>query len=340
MLAACGAQEDAKSSTSASNGDSKTHATGGDAASDSSSGSAQPGADVKKIGIMQIISHPALDNARQGFIDALKDAGYVDGNTVKYDVQNAEGSQDTAKQIAYKFVSDRVDLILAIATSTAQAVAETTQDIPIVITAVTDPVSAGLVQSLERPGRNITGTTDMNPIEEQLALVKALTAGNRVGILYNSGEANSLVQVDIAKEAAKKLDLELILRGITNTSEVKQAAESLVGKIDAFYIPTDNTVVSALRSVVDVAESAKLPIVAGEGDSVKEGAIITYGIDYYKLGYQTGEMAVKILRGEAEPKDMPIERQKELKLYINVTEAKKIGIDIPKDLLDRADVTY
>jgi len=295
-----------------------------------------------KIGITQIISHPALDSAKEGFIAALKDNGYEEGNNVVYEIQNAEGSQDTALQIANKFVSSGVDLILAIATPSAQAVQTATEgtSIPVLFTAVTDPVNAGLVQTLEAPGGHITGTTDMNPIREQLELITSLTDGKRVGIIYNSGESNSQVQVDIAKKEAQALGLTILEKAITNTSEVKQAAESLVGKVDAIYVPTDNTVVSALQSVLSVAEANHIPVVAGEGESVKEGALVTYGIDYYRLGYQTGEMAVRILKGEQEPKTMPVESQKDLKLYVNVTAAQKAGIELPKEWLERADVKY
>lgn len=295
-----------------------------------------------KIGITQIISHPALDSAKEGFIAALKDNGYEEGNNVVYEIQNAEGSQDTALQIANKFVSSGVDMILAIATPSAQAVQTATEgtSIPVLFTAVTDPVTAGLVDTLEAPGGHITGTTDMNPIREQLELIPSLTDGKRVGIIYNSGESNSQVQVDLAKKEAQSLGLSIIERAITNTSEVKQAAESLVGKVEAIYVPTDNTVVSALQSVLAVAEANHIPVVAGEGESVKEGALVTYGIDYYRLGYQTGEMAVRILKGEQEPKTMPVESQKDLKLYVNVTAAQRAGIELPKEWIERADVKY
>lgn len=295
------------------------------------------------IGINQLVTHDALDASRQGFLDALKDNGYEEGKNLVVDLQNAQGSQDTALTISNKFVTDKKDMIFAIATPSAQASAQATKDhqnIPVLITAVTDPVIAGLVNSLQSPGGNVTGTTDMNPVKEQLALVKQLTSGNRVGILYNSGESNSEVQVEIAKAAAQELGLELVLSSVANSSEVKAAADAIAGKIDAFYIPTDNTVVSAIDTVIDVAESKKLPIVAGEGDSVKRGALITYGLDYYNLGYQTGEMAVKVLKEGKKPTDMPVESQKQPKLYINVTEANKIGITIPQDLLDKADEKY
>lgn len=292
------------------------------------------------IGITQIATHPALDSARQGFIDALKKNGYEEGKNVEFDIKNAEGSQDTATTIAQGFVGDKKDLILAIATSTAQAAKNATDEIPILITAVTDPVSAGLVDSLDKPGGNVTGTTDMNPVKEQLELATKLTTGKRIGIIYNSGETNSEVQVEIAKQAAEELGLTLELATVTSSTEVKTAAESLVGNVDAIYVPTDNTVVSALEAVVGVAEEQKIPLVVGEGDSVKRGGLITYGIDYYNLGYQTGEMAVKILKGEAKPEDMPIESQKDLKLYVNVTEAEKLGITIPQELIDQADEKY
>lgn len=321
-------------------GSAQTTGTNGNSSASQGNETASSTQKTFKIGITQIVSHPALDSARQGFIDALKKNGYEEGKNVTFDMQNAEGSQDTAKSIADKFVSNKVDLILAIATPTAQAAAQTTKDIPILITAVTDPVDAGLVASMDKPGGNVTGTTDMNPVKEQIQLVTRLTNGKRLGILYNSGESNSVVQVKMAKEAAQEFGLTVEEAGVTNSSEVKAAAESLAAKVDAFYVPTDNTVVSALESVIGVAEAKKIPLVVGEGDSVKRGGLITYGIDYYQLGYQTGEMAVKILKGEAKPADMPVESQKNLKLYVNETEAKKIGITIPQDLLDKADEKY
>lgn len=321
-------------------GSAQTTGTNGNSSTSQGNETASSTEKTFKIGITQIVSHPALDSARQGFIDALKKNGYEEGKNVTFDMQNAEGSQDTAKSIADKFVSNKVDMILAIATPTAQAAAQTTKDIPILITAVTDPVDAGLVASMDKPGGNVTGTTDMNPVKEQIQLVTRLTSGKRLGILYNSGESNSVVQVKMAKEAAQEFGLTVEEAGVTNSSEVKAAAESLATKVDAFYVPTDNTVVSALESVIGVAEAKKIPLVVGEGDSVKRGGLITYGIDYYQLGYQTGEMAVKILKGEAKPADMPVESQKDLKLYVNETEAKKIGITIPQDLLDKADEKY
>ncbi|MBP1932878.1 ABC transporter substrate-binding protein [Ammoniphilus resinae] len=288
------------------------------------------------IGITQIVEHASLDAAKKGFIDYLNENGYKEGEQVKYDFQSAQGDMNTATSIAQKFVGDKVDMILAIATPTAQAAAQATKDIPILITAVTDPVVTKIVSSMEKPGANVTGTSDMNPIKEQLELVKKINPdAKKVGVVYNSGEANSVVQIEIAKQAAPELGLELEERAITNSSEVKQAAESFSG-IDAIYVPTDNAVVSALDTVLMVAEKQKIPVIAAEGDSVKNGALITYGIDYYELGKQTGQMAVKILKGEANPADMPIETQKDLQLIVNKKAAERFGVTLPQELVDGA----
>ena len=283
-----------------------------------------------EIGITQIVTHPSLDEAREGFKQALKDAG-INAN---YDEQNAQGDPATATLIANKFKSK--DLILAIATPTAQAAAQAITDKPILITAVTDPVAAGLADSMEKPGGNVTGTTDMNPVEDQLKLVKEIAPDAKtVGIVYSSGEVNSEIQVKMAKAAAPALGLEIKEATVSNSSEVQQAALSL--DVDAYYIPTDNTVVSAIESLLQVAETKKVPVIAAEGDSVKRGATATFGIDYRQLGYQTGQMAVKVLRDGAKPGDMPIEKQTKLTLTVNVTAAQRAGLTLPQALVDRAD---
>ncbi|MFD1506725.1 ABC transporter substrate-binding protein [Georgenia yuyongxinii] len=290
-----------------------------------------------EIGITQIVSHTSLDAAREGFKNALADNGYVEGENVTYDEQNAQGDQATATSIANKFASDGKDLVLAIATPTAQAAAQAITDIPILITAVTEPAEAGLVDSWEAPGGNITGTSDLNAVEEQLGLIKELAPDAKtVGVVYSSGEINSQVQVDLAKEAAEKLGLTLEEATITTSGEVQQAANSL--DVDAFYVPTDNNVVSALDALVQVAEEKQVPVVVGEGDSVTNGGVATYGFDYEQLGYQTGLMAVKILDEGADPAEMPIEKPTDLKLYVNPTAAERMGVTIPQELLDSADV--
>ena len=300
------------------------------------------GADSEKvtIGITQIVEHPALDAARQGFIDAMTEAGYIEGENVVYDFNNAQNDKSNALTIAQKFANDKVDLIFAIATPTAQAASQATSDIPILITAVTDPVAAGLVESMEAPGTNVTGTTDMNPIAEQLELIKAFVPdAKKVGVIYNAGEVNSEVQVKIAKEVASEIGLEIVEASVATSADVNQAAGSLVGRVEAIYVPTDNTVVSALETVLQVAEENKIPVIAGEGDSVERGALATVGIDYYELGRQTAEMAIRVLNGE-NPAEMPVEKLKNMQLYVNKSAAKAMGVEIPEDILNEADQIF
>jgi putative ABC transport system substrate-binding protein len=324
FVAACG-QQSATTQPSEQNAGTQTPAV------------TEPAPKQVKIGVVQIVEHPALDAAREGFIAQMAKNGYEKDKNVVYDLKNAQGEMNTAIQIAQQFKGDNVDLILAIATPTAQAALQTTKDIPILFTAVTDPVAANLVQSMEKPGGNVTGTTDMNPVEEQLALVKELKPDAKtVGIIYNSGEVNSKVQVDLAKSVAGKLGLAIHEATITSPTEVKQAAESMVGKVDAIYVPTDNMVVSSVSAVLTVAEAQKIPVIGAEENTVKSGAIATFGIDYGKLGEQTADMAVKILKGEAKPADMPVEKQADMKLVVNTKAAEKMGVTLPKSLLDRA----
>lgn len=290
-----------------------------------------------KIGVTQIVEHPALDAARKGFVDGLAEAGYVEGKNVDFDFQNAQGDMSMAQAIARKFVTARMDLILAIATPTAQAVAHATKDIPIVITAVTDPASAGLVKSNKHPGANVTGTSDLNPVADQLALVRRLVPhAKRVGIVYNAGETNSLFQVKLAKEAAKELGLAIVEAPVSATTEILQATQAIAGKVDAFYVPTDNMVVAGLESLLKVTNEAKIPVIGGEAGTVERGALITVGVNYYRLGKQTAHMAVEILKGK-KPAAMPIQYQKDLELTVNVKAAEAIGFKLPKDLVQKAD---
>ena len=284
------------------------------------------------IGVIQIVEHPALDAARNGFMDELK-AQQIDA---KYSYQNAQGDMSTLQTIAGKLAADKVDLILAIATPSAQAAVKATSTIPILITAVTDPKVAGLIKDFDKPGTNVTGTSDMNPVEKQLELIKLFQPkASRVGIIYNAGEANSVVQVELAKKAAAAMGLKLVLVTVTETSGVYQAAQSLQGRVDAVYVPTDNTVVAALESVIAFCERNRIPLIAGESESVTRGAIATIGLNYYLLGRQTGAMAIRILQG-AKPEQTPIEFQKENSLVINQSAAKRMGVAIPKELLKDA----
>ncbi|ADR18371.1 ABC transporter substrate-binding protein [Calditerrivibrio nitroreducens] len=291
---------------------------------------------VIQIGITQIVEHPALDACRKGVIDKLKELGYEEGKNVKFDIQIAQGNIATANQIAKKFVGDKKDLIVAIATPSAQAVANLTKNIPIVISAITDPVGAKLVKSLEKPGGNITGTTDMSPVKEQIALFDKLNISvKRLGVIYNSGEANSRTLVNILKAVAKQRGIMVVEATVTNSSGVLMAAKSLVGKVDGIYIPTDNTVVSALESVIQVSFDNKIPVITGDTDSVVRGALASLGMDYYKLGLQTGVIVSRILKGE-KPANIPVETLKDLDLFINESTAQKLGIKIDPELLKSA----
>ncbi|MEG6611516.1 ABC transporter substrate-binding protein [Pseudoclostridium thermosuccinogenes] len=285
------------------------------------------------VGIIQYMEHVALDDARKGFIDALKDNGYVDGENITIDVQNAQGDQSNLSTISDRFVSNKVDLVLAIATPAAQSIAGKTKDIPILATAVTDFVTAKLVNSNEAPGGNVSGTTDMNPIKEQIdLLVKLVPDAKTVGVLYTSSEDNSILQASIAKEAIENLGLKYVEVTVTNSNDVQQATQSIVEQCDAIYIPTDNTFASAMPVVHGITSQSKTPVICGESGMVNNGGLATLGINYYNLGYQTGLMAIKIFKGEATPATMPIEASKEFDFAINGAVAEEIGIEIPEDL--------
>lgn len=290
-----------------------------------------------KIGITQLVEHPALDSAREGFIAALKDKGYEEGKNLKIDYQNAQNQQPTANTIAGNFVSSKVDMILAISTPSAQAALNKTSKIPILITAVTDPVGTGLAKSLDSSGNNVTGTSDDVPIDKQLDLLKKLLPNaKKVGVIYNTAEKNSQVQVESAKKAAPNAGLEVVEIGVTGTNDIAQAVANALDKIDVVYVPTDNTIASAIPLLVDKCYSKNIPIIASEAGMVKKGALATSGIDYYQLGYQTGLKAVEVINGK-EPKDIPITVLEEMQLVINTDAAKKLNIEIPSDILEKAD---
>lgn len=290
-----------------------------------------------KIGISQIVEHPALDASRKGFIDALKEKGFEEGKNLKVDVQNAQGEQANAQTIANKFVSDKVDMILAIATPTAQTAYNATKDIPIMITAVTDPVNAGIAKSLDKPETNVTGTSDNVPIEKQFELLKQLVPNaKKVGILYNTSENNSEIQVDSAKKAAPNFGLEVLPVGITNVNDIPQSLSSLLGKMDVLYVPTDNMVASSMPIIAEQCFKNNVPIIGSEKGQVEQGALATTGIDYYKLGFQTGMAAVDVLNGK-KPKDIPITTLKDMQLVINTDAVKKLKITVPKEIEDKAE---
>jgi len=297
------------------------------------------GAQEYRIGISQFVEHPALDSAREGFIQGLAEEGFTEDN-VEFIEQNAQADFATAQSIAQQFKSNNLDLILAIATPNAQAAANVIKNTPVLFTAVTDPVEAGIVNSMESPGGNLTGTTDMNPVAQQIELIKEFIPGiTDLGVLYNPGEVNSVVQVDIVKETTEAMGIKLHEATVSNSSEVSLAASALIGDVDAIYVPTDNIIVSALPSVLNITNENNIPVFASENGQVRQGAIATLGIDYKLLGIQTGKMAAKILNGAATA-EMPVESSDELKLYLNTKAAENLGLEIPAAVSERANVIY
>lgn len=288
-----------------------------------------------KIGIIQLVEHPALDASYKGFVDGLAEAGYVDGENIKIDYQNAQGEQANCVTIADKFISSRSDLILAIATPAAQAVANKTDTIPILITAVTDPKTAGLVESNEKPNTNVSGTSDLTPCAAQIQLLhRIVPSAKKIGMLYCSSEENSKFQVNLAKEECDILGLSYTDYTVSNTNEVQQVVQSMVGKVDAVYTPTDNMIASCMATVALVATEAKLPVICGEKGMTDQGGLATYGINYYELGKQTAKMAVEILRDGKKPQDMPIQYLETCDFTYNKAVADELGITIPEDLLN------
>lgn len=293
-----------------------------------------------KVGIIQYAEHPALDQSRKGFIDALNEAGFTEENTI-FDYKNASNDVSNCDSIADKLVNDKNDLIYAIATPAAQSVANKTKDIPIVLSAVTDPQDSQLVNSNEEPGNNVTGASDLTPMKEQLSLINNLVPdAKKIAILYCSSEDNSIFQADLAKKYAKELGLETIDATVSDSNMIQQVTESLIGKVDAIYVPTDNLLAEGMSTVTQVANENDLPCIVGESSMVKNGGLGTYGIDYYKLGQLAGKQAVQILKGEADPSSMPIEYlpSEECALTLNKTAADQLGITLPKELVEKAEV--
>lgn len=295
-------------------------------------------ADVKKIGIIQHTQHPALDLANEGFVKALAEKGYKDGEKVKIDQKNAQGETANNDQIAKKFASDKVDLIFAVATPSAQASYNATKDIPIVLTAVTDPVEANLVKSMDKPETNVTGTSDLAPIEKQLETIKTIKPeAKKVGFLYNAGEPNSVIQAKEAKTAAEKLGFEFVEQTITSTNDVAQAVDILCSKSDAIYVPTDNMAVSAGATIAQKALDKKIPVISAENSVVKVGGLLSEGLDYTDLGYQAGLMAVDILEGKSKPQDTPVKLAEKFTLTVNKKTLETLGITLPKELEAKAE---
>ena len=306
--------------------------------------------DVYEIGISQFAIHPALDAAREGFKDALTAAILADGGNVTYDEQEAAGEPSNAATIAESFVADGVDLICAINTSCAQAAALAVNetDIPVVFNSVTNPVVAGVVDSWDVPGGQVTGVSDIAPVDPQLQLIVDIledVANNltfeTLGVIYNPGEDNSVYQVDVQLAEAIELlalNISVVEESASNPTEVLAAAQALVGQVDAIWIPTDNTVVASIAAVIGVAEDNDIPLFASDTSIIEEGVIGCWGIDYYTVGYASGEMAALTLLMGADPATMPVQTLPAELLYVYPEEAERMGVTIPQWLIDMADV--
>lgn len=290
------------------------------------------------IGIISIIEHPFLEQARQGFIETMSKHGYVEGKNVKYDYRNAFGKMENANAIASAFVGNKVGLIYSIATPTTQAVKERTSTIPIVFAAVTDPIGAGLVASLEKPGGNITGMTDKIPVIYQMEIIKGvLPNARRIGIPYNAGEANSMSLVTEMRRIAPQVGLSLVETTASTTADVSQAISFLIGKVDAVYMPTDNTMAAAVNVISDICMKNKIPFFSSENETIKkDGALVSLSVDHYKLGVGAAEMAIRVLKDKVSPGEIPVGSLLEYDLTLNLRVAALLGISVPADIRAKA----
>ncbi|NQE50957.1 MULTISPECIES: ABC transporter substrate-binding protein [Herbaspirillum] len=290
----------------------------------------------KSVAVTAIVEHPALDAIRDGVKDELKEEGFDAGKNLKWEYQSAQGNTGTAAQIARKFIGDKPDVIVAIATPSAQAVVAATKSIPVVYSGVTDPVAAQLVKDWKPSGTNVTGVSDLLELDKQVDLIKRVVPkAKRVGMVYNPGEANSAVVVKALKELLAKSGMTLVEAAAPRSVDVGSAAKSLIGKVDVIYTNTDNNVVSAYEALVKVGDDAKIPLVASDTDSVKRGAIAALGVNYYDLGRQTGKVVGRILKGE-KPGDIASATSSKLELFVNTAAAQKQGVTLAPELVNSA----
>ncbi len=295
------------------------------------------------IGINQFAEHGSLDNCREGFLEGLKESGFVEDENLTVKYNNAAADMSTTQQISENFVSDKVDLICAIATPSAQASynAAMSAGIPVIYTAVTDPATAELADADGNPVGEITGTSDILPVEAQLKMIREiLPDAKTIGILYTLSEANSEYSISIYEDLAEKYGFTIETSGITNTSEVQLAASNLLEKVDCITNLTDNTVVSALPTILALANDKNIPVFGSEIEQVKLGCVAAEGLDYYQLGIDTGKMAAKVLSGEAKASELPFETISESSLYVNTKAAADLGIELSDDFLSGAAETF
>ena len=289
-----------------------------------------------RVSVTAIVDHPALDAARQGIVEELAAAGYVVGKNLRLDYQSAQGNTATAAQIARKFVGDRPDVIVAMSTPSAQTVVAATREIPIVFSAVTDPVAAKLVKSWEATGGNVTGVSDLPLLDKHLALLRqALPTAKRIGVVYNPGEANSVAAIAQLKKLAQPAGLSVIESAAPRTVDVASAAQSLVGKVDAIYAPTDNNVTSAFEALAKVADQGRVPLIAADPSLAARGAALGIGTNYHDLGRQSGKLVVRVLKGES-PGSIASQVSPTLELLVNQAAARRQGLALSDALLKSA----
>lgn len=293
--------------------------------------------DDPKIGLLQLVSHPSLDQITNGIIDELEKEGFVDGETMDLDFQNAQGDQNNMNTMSNRFVNNHVDVMIGIATPAVQALTNSSSDIPIVMGAVTDPINAGLVDNLDKPGGNITGVRDVTPYQEQVDLITEILPDiETLGIIYSNGEVNSVKQSEETKEYAESLGIEVIEATITSTNDLQQVGQHLVDQVDAIWVGTDNNVASAFPTLIEVANGRNVPVFPAVAEMVQEGGIATQGLNQYELGVLTGRMVVQVLQG-ADPATLAVEDPSETELIINTTQAELLGIELNDSTIESAD---
>lgn len=293
-------------------------------------------AKTAKVAVSQIVEHPALDATRQGLLDGLKSKGYEEGKNLEFDFKTAQGNPAIAVQIARQFVGENPDVLVGIATPTAQALVSATKSIPVVFTAVTDPVGAKLVKQMEQPGKNVTGLSDLSPVEQHVELIKELMPDVKsIGVVYNPGEANAVSLMELLKESTERHGLELVEATALKSADVQSATQAISAKSDIIYALIDNTVASAIEGMIVAANQAKTPVFGAATSYVERGAIASLGFDYYQIGVQTADYVAAILQGK-EPGSLDVKVAKGSDLVINKTAATKLGLNIPDSVMERA----
>ena len=291
-----------------------------------------------KVGVLQLLSHPALDQIYKGLEDGLKKEGYEVGKNLKIDLQNAQGDQSNLASMGQKLVTDNNDILVGITTPATLSLSNATKDKPIIMGGITYPVEAGLIKDENKPGNNITGVSDRTPIKQQLEIMKKVLPNmKKVGILYTASEDNSVKQAQEAEKLAKELGLEVKVSTVANTNDIQQVTESLASQTDAIFVPIDNTIASAMATVVKVTDAKKIPVFPSADTMVADGGLLGLGVDQYQIGVETAKVVAKVLKG-ADTKDMPIVLANEGVIYLNEAKAKQLGIEIPKEIKDKAKV--